>query len=89
MITALNKKLSPESFWVLKISSIKKNRDIHKMKESKKKRYQHFSRKFKKWKIYFWPLVLAAMKCYFGDNGHKMETSFKTLVSKNAATKLL
>ena len=31
-------------------------------------------------------LVLAALKCYFGDNGHKMQISFKTLVSKNAAT---
>ena len=45
-----------------------------------------FSRKFEKWKIYFGPLVLTALKYYFGDNGHKMETSFKTLVSKNAAT---
>ena len=29
---------------------------------------------------------LSAAKCYRGDNGHKMETFFKTLVSKNAAT---
>ena len=36
--------------------------------------------------IYFGPLVLAALKCYFGDNEHKMQTYFKTLVSKNAAT---
>ena len=39
-----------------------------------------FSRKYENWKIYFGPLVLAALKCYFGDNGHKMQTSFKTLV---------
>ena len=45
-----------------------------------------FSRKFEKWKIDFGPLVLAALKCYFGDNRQKMQTSFKTLVSKNAAT---
>ena len=31
-----------------------------------------FSRKFEKWKIYFGPLVLER---YFGDNGHKMQTS--------------
>ena len=44
--------------------------------------------KFKKWNIYFGPLVLAAWKCYCGDNGmiNKMLTSFKTLVSKNTAT---
>ena len=45
-----------------------------------------FSRKFKTWKIHFAPLVLAALKCCCADNGHKMQTSFKTLVSKNAAT---
>ena len=58
------------------------------MKECKRnviKEY-FFSRKFEKWKIYFGPLVLAALKCYFGNNGHKRQTSFKTLVSKNAAT---
>ena len=31
-------------------------------------------------------LVLATLKCCCGDNGHKMPTSFKTPVSKNAAT---
>ena len=36
-----------------------------------------------KWKIYFGRLVLAALKCYFGVSGHKMKTSFKTLVSKH------
>ena len=49
------------------------------------------SRKFKKWNIYFGALVLTALKClvlaaltcYFGDNGHKMQTS---LFSKNPAT---
>ena len=45
-----------------------------------------FLRKFEKWKIYFRPSVLAALKCYFGDNVHKTQTSFKTIVSKNAAT---
>ena len=42
--------------------------------------------KCKRWKIYFGPLVLAALKCYCGDNGHKMQTNLKALVSKNAAT---
>ena len=32
------------------------------------------------------PLVLAGLKCCCGDNGHKMQTFFKRLVSKNAAT---
>ena len=36
-----------------------------------------------KWKIYFGPLVLVALKYYFGVRGHKMQTSFKTLVSKH------
>ena len=45
-----------------------------------------FARKFKKCKIHFVPLVLAALKCYCGDNRHKMQTTFKTLVSKNAST---
>ena len=45
-----------------------------------------FSRKFKKCKIHFVPLVLAALKCYCGDNRHKMQITFKTLVSKNAST---
>ena len=49
-----------------------------------------FSIKLKKWKIYFGPLVLAALKgrieALLGDNGHKMQTCFKTLLSKNAAT---
>ena len=48
--------------------------------------YLKFSRKFMKWKIYFGPLVLAALKCYFGVSGHKIPTSFKTLVSKNSST---
>ena len=56
------------------------------MKEYKRSYQQIFSKKFEKWKIYFEQLVLAALNCYFGDNGHKMQTSFKTLVSKNAAT---
>ena len=41
---------------------------------------KNFSRKFKKCKIYFGPLVLAALKGYCGDNGYKMQTSFKTFV---------
>ena len=45
-----------------------------------------FLRKFEKWKIHFRPLVLEALKCYFGDNVHKTQTFFKTIVSKNAAT---
>ena len=45
-----------------------------------------FSRKFEKWKIYFGPLGLTALKRYFRDNRHKMQTSFKILVSKNAVT---
>ena len=44
------------------------------------------SRKFKKQNIYSGPLVLAALKGFCGDNGHKMQTSFKTLVLKNLAT---
>ena len=44
-----------------------------------------FSRKFKTWKIHF-GLLLAILKCCCGGNGHKMQTSYKTLVSKNAAT---
>ena len=58
------------------------------MKECKRDAINKYflSRKFKKCKIYFGPLVLAALKCYFGDNGHSMQTCFKTLVSKNAAT---
>ena len=45
-----------------------------------------FSRKFKKWNIYFGPLILAGLKCYCGGNGHKMQSFFKTLVSKDAVT---
>ena len=45
-----------------------------------------FSRKFKKWNIYFGTLILAGLKCYCGGNGHKMQSSFKTLVSKDAVT---
>ena len=45
-----------------------------------------FSKKFKKCKIHFGSLVLAALKCYCGDNGHKMQATFKTLVSKNPST---
>ena len=41
-----------------------------------------FSRKFKKWNIYFGPL----WKCYCGGNEHKMQSSFKTLISKDAVT---
>ena len=57
------------------------------MKKCKRKAINKyfFSIKFKKWKIYFGPLVLAALKCYFGDNGNKMQNSFKTLILKNAA----
>ena len=34
--------------------------------------------------IFFGPLLLGPLWCYCGDNGDKMLTSFKTLVSKNA-----
>ena len=54
----------------------------------KKKRYQQikFARKFTKWNHYFGPLVLAALQCCCGDKRNKMRSSFKTLVSSNAAT---
>ena len=70
-----------------KISFTNKSVDILKIKECKRNVIKKFffSRKFEKWKIYLGPLVLAVLKCYFGDNGHKMQTTFKTLVSKNAA----
>ena len=35
---------------------------------------------------FFWTLVIAALKCYYGDNRDKIRTSFKTLVSKKATT---
>ena len=84
----LIKNMPPGSFWVLKKSFIKENVNIHKMKECKRNAIDiyFFSRKFKTWKIHFGPLVLAALKCYCGDDGHNMQTSFKTFVSKNAAT---
>ena len=48
-----------ESFWVLKTSFVKK----YKMKERKRNPINNFFLvKFKKWKIYFRPLVLAALK---------------------------
>ena len=49
------KNIPPGSFWVLKILFIKKNVDIHKMKECKKTLSTNifFSRKFRMWKIYF------------------------------------
>ena len=85
---SLTKNMPPGSFWVLKTSFIMRNVDIHKMKECKKNAINKyfFSRKFKAWKIQFGPLLLAALKCYCWDNGHKMQTSFKTLVWKNTAT---
>ena len=60
------------SFWaiqVLKIPLIKKN-----MKHSQTERVK---KTLIKW------IILRTNKC--GDNGNKMRTSFKTLVSKNAA----
>ena len=55
--------MPPESFLDQKISFIKKNVDIHKMKECKRNAINnYFLIEFKKWKIYFGPLVLAALK---------------------------
>ena len=36
---------------------------------------QNLFKKFKKSKLYFGNLVLAALQCHCGDNGHKMPTS--------------
>ena len=41
-----------------------------------------FSRKFKKWNIYFRPLVLAGLELYRGDNGHKIQTASKHLFQR-------
>ena len=52
------------------------------MKECNRKAINtyYFLRKYKKWKIYFG---------HFVDKGHKMQTSFERLASKNAATRRL
>ena len=66
--------MPPESFWVFKVSLIKKNMDIHKMKECKRNAISKylFSRNSSSGRFYFGPLVSAALKCYFRDNGHKI-----------------
>ena len=35
---------------------------------------------WKKKTLYFGPLVLAALQCYYGDNKYKMRTFFQKLV---------
>ena len=51
-----------------------------------------FSRKFKKCKIHFVPLVLAALKCYCGDNrqnaDHFQDTCFKERINMKIAPNL-
>ena len=90
MIAAVNKKTCLQGAFKFNVyrknSFVKKNVNIHKMKECKRtlSTNNFFVEKINKWNLYYGPLVLAALKCYCGDNGHKMQTSFKTLVLKNA-----
>ena len=73
LITALNKEHASRELLRFRNFIYKKNMGIHKMKECKRNAINKyfFWRKFEKWKIYFRSLVLAALKCYFGDNIHK------------------
>ena len=59
---------------------------ICKGKYSQTERVKNAINRFKKQKLRCGPLALAALQFYCVDNGYKMQTSFKTLVSKNTAT---
>ena len=64
LITALNKNMPTGSFWVLKVLLTKKNVEYLPNERLRQKRYQQivlFLKKFKKWKLYFEPLVLASL----------------------------
>ena len=78
LIIALIKNTPPRSFWVLKISFIKKSVDHLQNERVQKKRYMQmdFLRKLKKYRLYF-ELLLLASSYYCGDNGDKMRTSFR------------
>ena len=81
MIISLNKKhVSRELLSFKKILFTKKYVDIHKMKECKRNAInKYFFRENLKVEDLFWTFSISSI----GDNGHKMQTSFKTLVSMN------
>ena len=86
LIAALSKKHASRELLSFKNFSYKEKSGYPQNKRENKRNAinKYFSSgKFMKWKIYFAALVLAALKCYFGVGRHKMQTSFKTLVSKH------